>query len=351
MPAPGRPDVRLNASRAWCAALVTGLVAALVATTIGCARSASQGEWKPSRPVEFVVAAGPGGGSDQVARTVQAIVQKHKLIDRPVIVTNKGGGSGAEAFIYAKGAVGNPHKLVFATNNVWLVPLGSPVGYAWSDLQPVAAVAFDEFMLWVNSQTPYRDVSTFLDAARGATRRLAVAGTASKDTDQVLVRQIEKVGHVAFSYVPFRSGSEVAVQLAGGHVAANVNNPQENVSQWRAGTIRPLCVFSPARLAYADIVYAGQTWADIPTCKEAGLPIERYQMPRTVWLPKGVTDEQVEFYRAVLAKVRETEEWKAWLRRGSQTDAFLTGSALTDYIAADERWLRGQFVEDGWLVN
>ena len=74
-------------------------------------------------------------------------------------------------------------------------------------------------------------------------------------------------------------------------------------------------------------------------------------LPRTVWLPKGVTDEQVGFYRAVLAKVRDTEEWKAWLRNGSQTDAFLSGTELTDYIATDERWLRGQFAEDGWLVK
>jgi tripartite-type tricarboxylate transporter receptor subunit TctC len=304
----------------------------------------SRSGWAPSRPIEFVVAAGPGGGSDHLARTVQSIIQKYKLIDRSVIVTNKGGGSGSEAFVYAKGSAGNPHKVVFATNNVWLLPLGSAVGYAWSDLQPVAAVAFDEFMLWVNSTAPYRDVTTFLDAARSATRHLAIAGTASKDTDQVLVRQIEKVGHVAFAYVPFRSGSEVAVQLAGGHVAANVNNPQENMGQWRAGTIRPLCVFSPARLSYADA-------AEIPTCMEAGLPIERYQMPRTVWLPKGVTDEQVAFYRTLLARVRDTEEWKAWLRSGSQTDAFLSGTELADYIAADERWLRGQFAEDGWLVR
>jgi tripartite-type tricarboxylate transporter receptor subunit TctC len=307
--------------------------------------------WSPTRPVEFVVAAGPGGGSDQLARTVQSIVQKYKLIDRSVIVTNKGGGSGSEAFIYAKGAVADPHKVVFATNNVWLLPLGSAVGYAWSDMRPVAAVAFDEFILWVNSTAPYRDVASFLDAARGATTRLAIAGTASKDTDQVLVRQIEKIGHVAFAYVPFKSGSEVAVQLAGGHVAANVNNPQENIGQWRAGNIRPLCVFSPTRLSYADVVTAGQTWPDIPTCKEAGLPIDRYQMPRTVWLPRGVTDEQVAFYRDLLATVRDTAEWKAWLRRGSQTDAFLSGTELTDYIAADERWLRGQFAEDGWLVH
>lgn len=327
------------------------LAAALAIALAACAAPAKDGVWSPTRPIEFVVAAGPGGGSDQLARTVQAIVQKHKLIDSSVIVTNKGGGSGSEAFVYAKGAAGDPHKVVFATNNVWLLPLGSAVGYTWSDLQPIAAVAFDEFMLWVNASAPYRDVAGFLDAARGANTRLAVAGTASKDTDQVLVRQIEKVGHVAFAYVPFRSGSEVAVQLAGGHVAANVNNPQENMGQWRAGTVRPLCVFAKARLNYAADDGAGQSWADIPTCMEAGLPIEKYQMPRTIWLPRGVSGEQVEFYRAVLAKVRDTQEWKAWLRRGSQTDAFLTGPELTDYIASDERWLRGQFAEDGWLVR
>ena len=327
------------------------LCASLAVLVVACSAPAQHAGWTPNRPIEFVVAAGAGGGSDQLARTVQAIIQKHKLIDSPVIVTNKGGGSGSEAFVYAKGTAGDPHKVVFATNNVWLLPLGSAVGYTWSDLQPVAAVAFDEFMLWVNSTAPYQTVAGFLEAARNPGAKLAIAGTASKDTDQVLVRQIEKIGHVAFAYVPFRSGNEAAVQLAGGHVAANVNNPQENIGQWRAGTIRPLCVFSPTRLNYADVVTAKQSWADIPTCSEAGLPIERYQMPRTVWLPKGVTTEQVAFYQALLSKVRETDEWKAWLKRGSQTDAFMSGSELTDYIAADERWLRGQFAEDGWLVH
>jgi len=324
------------------------LIPAALLGAIGCAGPVASGPWEPSRPVEFIVAAGPGGGSDQLARTVQAIVQKYGLIDAPVIVTNKGGGAGSEAFVYAKGAAGDPHKVVFATNNVWILPLGTAVGYALSDLQPVAAVAVDEFLLWVNASAPYRDVAGFLAAARGATR-LAVAGTQAKDTDQVLVRQIERAAGVAFNYVPFRSGSEVAVQLAGGHVAANVNNPQENIGQWRAGSVRPLCVFSLARLRYAEAVTAGQSWADVPTCREAGLPIERFQMPRTVWLPRGVTEEQSSFYLRVMTKVRETDEWKAWLRRGSQSDMFLSGTELAEYIAADERQLREQFAEDGWL--
>ena len=106
-----------------------------------------------------------------------------------------------------------------------------------------------------------------------------------------------------------------------------------------------------ARLQYDDAVTGSQSWADVPTCTESGLAIERYQMPRTIWLPKDVTDEQVSFYREVLSKVRDTEEWKTWLRRGSQSDVFMTGPELADYIAADERWLREQFAADGWLVR
>ena len=326
------------------------LAAVLAFACAACANGPGTGPWKPNRPVEFIVAAGPGGGSDQLARTVQAIAQKHRLIDASIIVSNKGGGAGSEAFVYARGAAGDPHKVVFATNNVWLLPLGTAVGYKSSDLRPVASMAVDEFVLWVKGDAPYRDVASFLGAARNGSR-LSVAGTQAKDTDQVLVRQIEKTAGVGFTYVPFRSGSEVAVQLAGGHVAANVNNPQENIAQWRAGAVRPLCVFAPQRLTYTEAVTGNVSWADVPTCKEAGLPIERYQMPRTVWLPNGVTDEQVEFYRTLLAKVRDTDEWKTWLRNGSQTDLFMTGQQLADYISSDEDRLRTQFTQDGWLVQ
>jgi tripartite-type tricarboxylate transporter receptor subunit TctC len=319
-------------------------------STAACAGPAD-GPWQPNRPIEFVVAAGPGGGSDQLARTVQAVLQKYRLVNRPIVVTNKGGGSGTEAFVYARGAAGDPHKVIFATNNVWLQPLATPVGYSLSDLSPVAVVALDEFFLWVKGDAPYADTAAFLNASRLRPGRMTMAGTASKDTDQVLVRQIEKVAGVTFTYVPFRSGNEVVVQLAGGHVAANTNNPQESIAQWKAGLVRPLCVFRPTRLPFEGVAAQGRKWADVPTCAESGLPIERYQMPRTVWLPKGVTDEQVTFYVDLLRRVRDTDEWKAWITRGSQSDEFLSGQVFTDYIAADISWLRAQFAEDGWLVN
>src|ERR1700737_2728111 len=70
--------------------------------------------WQPAKPIEFIATAGPGGGTDNFARAVQSIITKHKLVEQPIVVTNKGGGSGAEGFTYAKAIPGDPQKEVFA---------------------------------------------------------------------------------------------------------------------------------------------------------------------------------------------------------------------------------------------
>ena len=102
---------------------VLAAAAALLSTV------AAHAEWKPERPVEFVVASGPGGGTDNFARTIQSIITKHGLMEQPIVVLNKGSGSGAEAFIYAKSNAGDPHKVIFGTNNVYLLPHVAKLAY------------------------------------------------------------------------------------------------------------------------------------------------------------------------------------------------------------------------------
>ena len=64
--------------------------------------------WEPTKPVEFVVPAGTGGGADQMARLIQGIIVKHKLMKESMVVVNKSGGAGAEGFLDVKGAKGDP---------------------------------------------------------------------------------------------------------------------------------------------------------------------------------------------------------------------------------------------------
>nr|WP_315838344.1 tripartite tricarboxylate transporter substrate-binding protein [Bradyrhizobium prioritasuperba] len=308
--------------------------------------------WQPTKPIEFIATAGPGGGTDNFARAVQNIIVKYKFTEQPIVVVNKAGGSGAEGYTYLKAMAGDPHKLLFGTSNAWTQPLVSKVSYKHTDLTPIAAMVQDEFLLWVKQDAPYRNVLEYLKAvAAKPSGDVRMGGAQSKDTDELLTRMIDKAAKVKFTYIPFKSGSETAVQLAGGHIDSHVNNPSESIGQWKGGTQRPLCAFRSERLPAGPKVTATQSWHDIPTCMESGLAISQYQQPRTVWLPGKVTAEQAAFYVDLMKKVQGTPEWKEYIERTSQTDTFLTGDAYAKFIAEDIARTREVAAEEGWLVS
>ncbi|MFC0387189.1 hypothetical protein [Muricoccus vinaceus] len=76
--------------------------AAMTLTLPAAAQTTGQAAWQPTRPVEFVVTSGAGGGTDLFARTVQSIVTRHNLVPTSIVVTNKGAGSGAEGYGMAR---------------------------------------------------------------------------------------------------------------------------------------------------------------------------------------------------------------------------------------------------------
>ena len=156
-------------------------------------------------------------------------------------------------------------------SNLFTTPLATGVPFNWKDLTPVSMLALDEFILWVNAESPYKTAKEYLDAVKAGTDgQFKMGGTGSKQEDQIITVALEKVTGKKFTYVPYKGGGEVAVQLVGNHVNSSVNNPIEAVAQWRAGALRPLCVFDDKRLPYKDKMTDTMAWADIPTCTESG---------------------------------------------------------------------------------
>ena len=306
--------------------------------------------WTPEKPVEFVVTAGAGGGTDTFARTIQSIIVKYKLMNAPIVVVNKGGGSGGEGFVYGSSQPGDPYRVTFGTNNQYLLPLVAKMGFTAESFTPVAAMAKDEFLIWVNNDSPLKTVKDYIDAAKKP-EGLKMGGAQSKDVDQTLTSLISEVTGAKFTYTPFKSGSEAAVQLSGGHIDANTNNPSENLGQWKANMVRPLCVFSAKRVPAGPKVTKDMGWSDIPTCKEQGLDIANYQMPRTVWLPAGVSADQVAYYADILKKVREAPEWKEYIERSSQTNTYLAGDDLKAYIKQDQERASAVFKREKWSIQ
>ena len=327
-------------------AISAAIAGALTLGGIGAAQA-----WEPTKPIEFVVTSGAGGGTDNFARIIQSIITKHKFTEQPIVVVNKGGGSGAEGYVYGKGAKGDPNRVIFGTNNAYLLPYVAKLGYKVSDLTPVAALALDEFLLWVKGDAPYADAKAYIDAVKAKPMGFKMGGSQSKDTDQTLTSMIQDATGAKWIYVPFQGGSAAAVQLAGGHIDSNTNNPNENIGQWKAGQVKPLCVFSPVRLAKGEPVFEGKGWGDVPTCKEAGLPLETFQMPRTVWLPADVPADAVTYYAGLLEKVSKTPEWQEFVTRTAQTAKFMKGQELADFVAKDEAANKKVFENEGWVAK
>jgi putative tricarboxylic transport membrane protein len=325
-----------------------------IAAGAGVALSVLPGEaaaWEPTKTVEFIVPAGTGGGADQMARMIQGVVQKHELMAQPMVVINKSGGAGAEGFLDVKADEGNDHKIIITLSNLFTTPLATGVPFSWEELTPVAMLALDEFMLWVNADEPYQTPQEYLDAAKEAgAGAFKMGGTGSKQEDQIITVALQEQSGAEFTYVPFKGGGDVAVQLVGGHINSSNNNPIEQVAHWRAGNTRPLCVYDSERLSYTEKVTDTMAWSDIPTCKESGIDVE-YLMLRGIFMPAGVEQEVVDFYIDLFTKVRDTPEWQDFMNKGAFNATFMTGDEYKEWLTGAAELHKKLMTEAGFLAQ
>ncbi len=327
-------------------------VNSLLAITVTAVMAPAFGAgWEPSKPVEFVVPAGTGGGADQMARLLQGVISKNNLMKQPLIVVNKAGGAGAEGFLAVKEAKGDPHKIIITLSNLFTTPLATGVPFNWKDMTPVAMLALDQFVLWVNAETPYKTAKEYLDAVKaGGPNKFKMGGTGSKQEDQIITVAIEKATGVKFTYIPFKGGGDVAVQLVGKHIDSSVNNPIEAVAQWRAGKLRPLCVMDDERMPYKTKVTDTLSWNDIPSCKQAGVDVD-YLMLRGIFMPGGATKEQVDYYVNLFKRVRETADWKKFMEDGAFNTTFMSGPEYAKWVEKTETIHRDLMREAGFLAK
>ena len=323
--------------------IITLIALALVCQDLPLANAASA--WEPTRPIEFIIPAGTGGGADQMARLIAGIAEKNKLSPRPLIPVNKSGGAGAEGFLYIKEKKADPHVIIITLSNLFTTPLHTGVPFNWKDLTPLARMALDQFILWVNAETPYKTAKEYLAAVKeqsGGGNRMKMGGTGSAQEDQIITIQLEQALGVKFTYVPFKGGGEVCVNLVGKHIDSTVNNPAECVSHWRAGRVRPLGVFDTARISEGD-------WKAIPTIKEALGADIHYLMLRGIFGAPVIPKDAAQWHTDLLKKVFDSADFKKYLTEGALKPAFVTGPEYVKWVDENEKLHRELMAKEGLL--
>lgn len=280
-------------------------------------------QWKPQKPVEFIIMAGTGGGADQIARLLQSLIEKKELSPQPFIPINKPGGSGAEALRYLQDKAGDPHTVLVTLNSFYTTPIiQKNLGVDVSKFTPIGLMAIDTFLLWVHSDSDIKDLDSYVKMIKDKGKDWKMGGTGSGQEDSILTAMLESQYDADITYIPFPGGGTVAKNLIGKHIDSTVNNPAEQMEFWRAGKSRPLVQFTAERM---------ETFKDVPTAKELGVDIE-YYMQRSINGPPDMPKEAQEFYINVFKQLFDSKEWQDYCKSDGLTcDKWTAGSDLAAF--------------------
>lgn len=302
-----------------------GLAAAAVMTaTVPLTAFAESHGWKPTKPIDFVIMAGAGGGADQIARFIQSVAEKKDLTNRPLIPNNKGGGSGAEALIALNTSKDPDHTILVTLNSFFATPLRQPaLNIDIQTFTPVAMMGVDPFVLWVHKDSGITTFEQWLDKVKEMDGSYVMGGTGKGQEDSTVVAWMEGTYGVKINYIPYKGGGAVAKDLAGQQIMASVNNPSEAKGFYQSGDVVPLIAFSDERLA---------AFPDVRTVKELGNDFSYYNQRAVVGAP-GMSDEAAAYYQDLFKKIYDTEEWQAYMESESLSPLWLGADEQRAYWA------------------
>ncbi|MBM7068936.1 tripartite tricarboxylate transporter substrate binding protein [Actibacterium sp. 188UL27-1] len=297
-------------------------VATAAAVSFGLTGAVHADSFEPTKPIDFVIMAGKGGGADKMARLMQSIIEQEKLAARPVVPTNKSGGSGAEALVHMKGATDPDHTIMVTLNSFFTTPLRQPgLAVDIMEFAPVGRMAEDTFLLWVHKDEGITTFDEFVAAAQERGDGWVMGGTGKNSEDNIITDFLNENYDLSIKYIPYKGGGEVAKQLAGQQITSSVNNPSEALGFYESGDVIPLVAFTDERLPL---------FPDVPTLKEAGGDFS-YFMQRAVVGAPGMSPEAAAYYTDLFTKVYESEAWQKYKSDKSLMGEFMAGEDLKSY--------------------
>lgn len=304
-------------------------VVAAVALLVYSLGVAAAGEWKPTKPIQFVVPYAPGGGSDVFARSIDNIIKTEKLSPVQLLIINQPGGSATIGTTSVAQARGNEHMLLTFISGQVAGPLVVGKGAAtYRDLTMIAGLAADEQLIVVKTDSPFKSIQDVVAAAKQKPGAVTIGGTATGQEDQMTNRLFEKAADIKLRYVPFNSGGECITALLGGHVDMIWANPSEFVPQYDAKMVRPLAVANEKRLALLP---------DVPTFIDAGYKFT-FDFFRGIAAAPGIPAETVAFYENMMKRMSDSSGWKeGYLKKYMLSPTWMGSKEFSPFVAKNEK--------------
>ncbi len=300
----------------------------LVAGALCFAGAALAEEWKPTRPVEIVAPAGPGGGWDRQARIIQRVCKEKGLVDKPIIVTNKPGGGGATGWTYLKGKAGKGEYLACTSSLLLLNNILGTSELMYNDFTPIAAMQTEWEVVAVKDDAPWKNLDEFLKALKEDPAAIPIGvGPALGNDDHVQLLMLTSKAEIdpaSLKFVVYPSTAATMLPaLMGGHVKAITTSYGECLEQVKAGNIRFLGVSSPQRV---------KATPDVPTYREQGYDVVFGHWRGVIGAP-DMTPEMKAYWGKVFEEICESELYEETMEAEGLEPFYLSPDEYTDFLA------------------
>jgi len=300
----------------------------LVALVGGISTVMAAPAWKPSRTIELIAPANPGGGWDMLCRVIQKALTDEKLVDKNVIVVNKPGGGGSVGWTYLQGKKGQGEYLAATSSLLILNNLLGTSQLTYKDFTPIAAMQAEWEAVAVQKDSPWKTIKDLMEAIKTnpSAVPIAVGPSLGNDDHLVFLRLARLYGidpaKVKFIVYPGAGGEEVPA-LLGGHVKAMVIGLAEVLEQHKAGKLQIIGVSSDQKLDFLP---------DVKTFKEQGIDLVFPHWRGIIGAP-GLTPEQVAYWDDVFSRMVQTKTWKEQLANLGWSNFYQNSAEHAKFLA------------------
>ncbi len=275
----------------------------------------------------IIAPAAPGGGWDQTARSLQAVLQSEGISGNVQVVNVPGAGGTIGLAQFASQQNANPNALIVGGYVMVGAILTNQSPVTLADVTPIARLTGEYEAIVVPANSEIQNIGQLVEKLKADPGSVSWAGGSAGGTDHIgagLIAKAAGVDPTKINYIAYSGGGEALAAILGGQVTVGISSYGEFQAQVAAGTLRLLAVSSAERIEGADA----------PTLKESGLDVV-LQNWRMVAAAPGLTDEQKAAVTADVEKLAKSAGWQETLKTKNWQDTYLVGAAFEEQLAKD----------------
>jgi tripartite-type tricarboxylate transporter receptor subunit TctC len=295
---------------------------ALAALGLAAAFPLAAQEKFPSRPIEFIVPFGPGGGADQLARKMARLLEPELKVSLPVVnVPGATGGTGM-AKLVAGQPDGYSMAVYIADTHALLATTANP---RWKneELVPLGIMIRQPSALFVKQDSPWKTWNDVAKAVKASPGKYKVAVVGLGSVDEMALKYMEGKG-LKFTAVPYAKPGERYTAILGGHADLLYEQPGDVRSFIDSRQMRAILMFNENRV--------GPEFADVMSSKEAGIEVYLPQF-RSVVVRAGTDPQRVKALAAAVAKIAADPEYFAFLKDSlALRDSFIPAAQAKKFL-------------------